>query len=347
MDEPLTSAQQQKHDAIRAVKDRNADALLSVPGVTGVGVGFSKDETGADTDELCLRVYTQTGKADAVRSQIGERVDGVRVAFIEFEYKKGAHTQRARYLEEGLTETEKAPVGDDAIGVDTGKYNPLVGGVSIGPSRSINGHYIAGTLGLMVRDRATGQPLMLSNHHVMCGDDGGSAPGDVICQPSRVDNFFGYCSNCAELLRSHVGNVGDGRQYGVDAAVAKLTYRGANIGEIAEVGERVTGMIAGHLNMPVFKRGRTTLETTGLIKDMSFDGAENFGPPYGRVVMRNQILVEPSVGRVFIQGGDSGSVLVNTKTMAAVGLCWASDNRNWGVASPIGVALDAVQADLY
>lgn len=40
-------------------------------------------------------------------------------------------------------------------------------------------------------------------------------------------------------------------------------------------------------------------------------------------------------------------VLVNTKTMAAAWLCWASDNRNGSVASPIGVALDAVQKDLY
>ncbi|MEO1242696.1 MAG: hypothetical protein AAFX54_12370 [Pseudomonadota bacterium] len=344
MSDPLNSAQQRRHEEIRAIKDRYADQYLDLPGVTGVGVGFMKTEKGEDTDELCLRVYTQKGAVSAVRELVGAQVENAPICVIEFEFSKDIHAQRARYLEEPPVEPGPPPPGVD---VDTGKYNPLVGGVSIGPSRTINGGHLAGTLGLVVRDRRSGNPVMLSNYHVMCGDDGGAARGDDICQPSRVDNWFGYCSDCGQLERWHVGNVGGGPEYGVDVAIARITARTGREGYITEVDDNVSGAAVGHLNMPVFKRGRTTTETTGLIKDMSMDGWEDFGPPYGRIKMRNQLLIEPSVGNTFIEGGDSGSVLVNPRTMNVIGLCWASDNKNWGVASPITAVLNAIEADIY
>ena len=64
--------------------------------------------------------------------------------------------------------------------IDTGTYATLEGGMSVGPCRSFfwsrrrsgAGNYVfTGTLGCIVTDNASKDPMMLSNFHVMCVDD--------------------------------------------------------------------------------------------------------------------------------------------------------------------------------
>ena len=68
-----------------------------------------------------------------------------------------------------------------ALQARTDRWRPAPGGVSIG-------HYkiTAGTLGCIVRDRATGDRLILSNNHVLANSND-AAPGDAVIQPGAAD----------------------------------------------------------------------------------------------------------------------------------------------------------------
>lgn len=59
--------------------------------------------------------------------------------------------------------------------------NPLLSGVSVGNFNRSS----TGTLGLIVRDRLTGSPAILSNWHVLCGSTQ-ARPGDVLVQPGPL-----------------------------------------------------------------------------------------------------------------------------------------------------------------
>ena len=68
-----------------------------------------------------------------------------------------------------------------ALQTHTSRWRPAPAGVSLG-------HYriTAGTFGCLVRDRATGAPLMLSNNHVLANSNDAN-PGDAILQPGPAD----------------------------------------------------------------------------------------------------------------------------------------------------------------
>lgn len=150
--------------------------LMALPNVVGVAAGY-KESGGVMTTDPSLVVLVRQKKPVAALSaedQIPRQVGGIQtdvreVGFIEAQQQLPNPRERFR------------PV--------------IPGGVSIG-------HYkvTAGTLGSMVRDRTTGEPLLLSNNHViansneaLAGDDilqpgatdGGTRPGDVVAALER------------------------------------------------------------------------------------------------------------------------------------------------------------------
>lgn len=192
----------------------------------------------------------------------------------------------------------------------------------------------------MVKDGYTNEALMLSNYHVMCANDGKAKIGDLLCQPSREDQWLGYCSDCAQLVRWEVkGDVEDssgGSLGGVDCAVASLTHRTATIGNIVQIGQ-ITGSTAVTLKMQVQKRGRTTRLTEGVVDDIDLTWEDDFGLPYGKVEFKKQIVIAPTTGK-FVEEGDSGSVLVSKSSkQEVVGLIWAADSSGCGLANPIAL----------
>ena len=79
-------------------------------------------------------------------------------------------------------QTDVVEVGEiKALKARTDKWRPAPGGVSIG-------HYLctAGTLGTAVKDAQTGDPLILSNCHVLA-ESGDAQLGDRIMQPGPID----------------------------------------------------------------------------------------------------------------------------------------------------------------
>jgi hypothetical protein len=259
-------------------------------------------------------------------------------------------------------------VGDlRALQERTDRWRPAPGGVSLG-------HYqiTAGTFGVVVRDRATGTRLILSNNHVLANSNDASA-GDPIIQPGAADGGrverdtiaalerfcpieFGtsppacsFASGVADIANALAGLLGSKHRLRafqsdpaasnlVDAAVARPADDDTILDEILEIGE-IQGTADAVLGMSVRKSGRTTGFTTGLIAVL--DATVTVGYGTGRTaVFENQIVTD-----AMSQGGDSGSLLVAAEAPHAVGLLFAGSDQAT-IHNPIQAVLDCLEVDL-
>jgi hypothetical protein len=251
----------------------------------------------------------------------------------------------------------------------TDRFRPAPGGVSIG-------HYqiTAGTLGTVVRDRATGERLILSNNHVLAnsnnaqiGDpilqpgpyDGGKQPDDVIGHLMRfcpitflgeqlpgncpLASFYVGVGNILAILTGSSHRISATRTTSqganqVDAAIAHPVDDSVISDEILEIGV-VTGKTNATLGMPVRKSGRTTGFTTGEITLL--DATVNVSYGTGRTAQfENQLVSGP-----MSQGGDSGSLLVAGDSLLAVGLLFAGSDQTT-IYNPIQAVLDCLEVDM-
>jgi hypothetical protein len=251
---------------------------------------------------------------------------------------------------------------------NTGKFRPAPGGVSIG-------HYqiTAGTLGVVVHDRGTGERLILSNNHVLANTNDAS-PGDPVIQPGAADGGTVRDDQIGTLLRfqpisfegtseppgcnlavtyAAFGNFlartlgSDHRVTAyrpqqaanlVDAALARPLNNGDVLDEILEVGA-ISGTVEGLPGMPVRKSGRTTALTSGEI--MSIDTTVTVGYGAGRTAVFEQQLVAGAMS----QPGDSGSLVVEASSQRAVGLLFAGSNTTT-IFSPIEFVQDLLNVNV-
>jgi hypothetical protein len=289
------------YESIQEVKERIEPEILRSPGVTGVGIGFKK-VSGENTDQLAIRVYVVQKRDVPASEAIPPTFDGIPTDVIEKTFQ--------------LTG-----------GIDTNRYDPLQGGISIAPCR----FNFAGTLGCLVFDNSSGQSMLLSCFHVLCVDNAWSK-GDEIAQPSTGDGGLCPSDVVATLDRGLLTGQ-------VDAAVAAQTSRGS-ICNIAEIGP-IAGTNTASLNLPVRKRGRSTGLTSGVVDDLALTITPDYGDSIGPQTLSNQIGIISTEGVSFSEPGDSGAVVVNDKT-EVVGLLFASDNNGGGVANPIGIVLTSL-----
>jgi hypothetical protein len=302
---------------VLAVKQSVEDDLLHRPGVTGVDVGY-KYVAGVRTNEVAIRVLVEQKRDVRANQRVPPEINGVRTDVIERRFELHAVSKS---------------VGEIVLMADTGTYNPVKGGISIGPCRVVGGSVFSGTLGAVVTDNATNQPLLLSNFHVMCVDNGWHV-GDTMAQPSRVDT--GVCPGgvVGQLQRAALTG-------SVDAAVCSLSGRGS-VCEIQDIGS-VTGTAAASLGLAVRKRGRTTGLTFGSVDSISLSVNLDYGDGIGVRTLTNQIGLTPDTAHnpKFGDHGDSGSVVVNGSRQV-VGLYFAGASDGTGVANPIADVLAAL-----
>lgn len=306
------------------VKESVEDELLKRPGVTAVGVGY-KYVNGQRTDEISVQVFVRRKRKNVPRKQmVPKTINGVPTDVIERTFVLQQLADRVR-------------VEDITLMADTTHYDPLKGGISIGPCRAIGGYVFAGTLGAVARDNATNDILLLSNFHVMCVDTGW-AVGDQMTQPSRVDTGHCPADVVGTLLRAQLTAA-------VDAAVCTLSGRGYAC-EIVDIGT-VTGTATATLGMAVRKRGRTTGLTYGTVDSISLSVNVDYDPSIGTRTLTNQIGVTPDLAHnpKFGDHGDSGSVVVNN-AREVVGLHFAGSDDGYGVANPIAAVLAALNISL-
>ena len=308
---------------MRRVKRGTEADLLGKPGVTGVDIGC-KYVGGQKTDEQAIRVYVQEKRDVPGEEAIPKRIAGVSTDVIERRFI--LHPERIRVQD--LTPRE-----------DKETYDPLQGGISIGPCREIDGYVYVGTLGVLVMDNATGEPMLLSNFHVL-GVDRQAAAGDTMAQPGLVDG-----GSCPEDVVGELQRMSLGRS--VDCAVARQTGRG-RVGDVQDIGP-IAGPGVASTNMAVRKRGRTTGLTYGLIETVDLSLRIDYGDGIGNRILRNQIgiNVDPARSGQFGAAGDSGSVVVN-EADEVVGLHFAgSEDGSFGAANPIRAVLAALDVSLF
>jgi catechol 2,3-dioxygenase-like lactoylglutathione lyase family enzyme len=286
------------------MKEAAERELLARDGVTGVDVGF-KYVAGSRTDTIAIRVFVRTKRDVPEADLIPRSIDGFPTDVIERTFELLVEAKPAE-----TTESRAA-----GAAVDSKTYNPIVGGISIGPCRSINGHTHSGTLGAVVADAESGKLLALSNFHVMCVDTDWNK-GDAIAQPSRGDGGVCPSSVIGSILRASVGGE-------VDCAVAALSRARPSAQQIVDVGY-VRGSADASLGGAVRKRGRTTGLTYGSVDGIAQTLKLNYGDGIGWRTLTHQIGIAPDgeMNQAFSVKGDSGSVVVNEKN-AVIGLLFA------------------------
>jgi hypothetical protein len=149
------------------------DDLLTRSNVVGVAVGFKESE-GIVTDEISVVVLVEQKKPLAALTPqdiVPKEIDGMRTDVVEVGVLRAFQGARAR-------------------------YRPVVpSGVSIGHFK-----VTAGTLGAVVRDKNTGERLLLSNNHVFANSNDAQL-GDVILQPAAMDGGQNPADVVARLER--------------------------------------------------------------------------------------------------------------------------------------------------
>lgn len=249
--------------------------------------------------------------------------------------------------------TDIIEVGEITLLQDRVTFNrPAQPGMSLG-------HYkiSAGTFGAVVKDKSTGELLLLSNNHVLAnitnGNDARAQIGDPIIQPGLYDGGNLENSTLAHLVRfvplySERGSsrckiaqtfemllnkcirifqpkyqvqvLRESEKFNlVDCAVAKPVNPEDISAEILEIGV-VAGVKEAALGLPIKKSGRTTGITSNQVLATNITiKISMHSQNYG--IFTDQILAGP-----MSMPGDSGS-LVLTNDNYAVGLLFAGSEQ--------------------
>jgi hypothetical protein len=318
---------------VQEIKEAHESALLALPNVVGVGVGY-KETKGETTDQVAVIVYVRRKEPIAslreheIVPTLLEAADEVRVP-----PRPGERDGGTLSLEGGAAPTDVKEVGEiDALAF-TARARPAHPGSSIG-------HFAvtAGTFGCLVRDTCSPCTIyLLSNNHVFA-DTNVAHLGDPILQPGAFDGGTHPHDTIAHLRRFVPIHFGTPERYNlVDAAVAEpLDVR---LAVASAVGLGIPrGTAEATLDLEVVKSGRTTQTTTGTIIDVDATVAVNFGVGVG--YFRHQILTTSMSA-----GGDSGSLLMSRDAREAIGLLFAGSaqvtvhNRIENVEMALGVTL--------
>lgn len=304
----------------RSAVNKAVRLWLSDPNVMFVDFGWRKRDNVRIEDEPCIRIHVMKKFSEGpslematergiTRGTIPKTIDGFPVDVPEHIYRLHHNADPRK-----------------------GLVAPMQGGISISDYK----RNIAGTLGGLVVDRKTGDPMILSNFHVLAGV-WSAPPGWFIYQPGRGDGGT-EANTVAQFVRHAMSS-------NLDAAVAKLTGDRQLVNKQLDLTPPVNGVAWAQLGMKVVKSGRTSGITHGRIigaegsLKMTYDGVKR--------VIRNVIEIEPSEGSTVSEPGDSGSFWLDEETMCAVGLHFAGgDNPERALAMDMHPVLDALNVDL-
>ncbi|HEY0513593.1 MAG TPA: trypsin-like serine protease [Thermoanaerobaculia bacterium] len=286
----------------------------SSPNIQGFGIA-ERVTQGQKVKELALKVYVE-------RKLPAAQVDALVPAQVKMP---------------GLKEpvyTDVQEIGKVQLEANTARYRPAMPGCGLG-------HYEveAGTFGCLVRKKGKPELYVLSNSHVLANEgfckagddvlqfakhDGGTQPGDVLCQ-------------LAEWVPFTFSD--DGFDNLVDAAIARVLKPEEVTSAVRMLGVPKGISTVVRRGMQVRKCGRTSDVTIGEITDidyrlpMTYKTADGAGT--GRVGLRDQVLCTR-----YTAPGDSGSAVFNMDGNI-VGLHFAGSPAS-SIFNRIGNVLDAL-----
>jgi hypothetical protein len=196
------------------------------------------------------------------------------------------------------------------------------------------GFMVIGTLGCLVRT-SDGFPALISNNHVIAGENRGIRSDDRILQPghSAFDPALqiAVLEDFVALEPSEPGAApikGTVTYNTVDAAIGRL-IKGVPYSK-GYLPTRAVGAPSGvapaMYGDEVFKVGRTTGLTFGVVTDVAtVVGPVLYGP--GECWFRSSIVVEGLNGTLFSDHGDSGSAVLKRSTGEKIGLLYAGNGE--------------------
>ncbi len=293
---------------VAQVKERVKQQLQQYSNVVGLGVGL-KRVGGQLTNEIALRVYVsqKLPKSELTKdSLLPERIEGVTIDVIE---------KRSRIFE--------------SIGDHRRRQAIMCGGISVG--NPIPGG--SGTIGAAVFDVFSGQQMILSNWHVLCGRLD-CRPNERIIQPGNGGLDSGTEADVVGRL-ARWSLTSD-----LDCAVAFVSGHRFCTDNLLGLGRVFPVALPPTIGMQVWKSGRTTGVTTGLIADLDGDFDVNYDS-LGIRHVTHQLVIE-SDGAVS-HPGDSGSLFVDEGNHP-VGLLFAGNDAGTSTdANPINGVMDALK----
>jgi endonuclease G len=213
------------------------------------------------------------------------------------------------------------------------RVDPLVGGISISRTSQVS----AGTLGGLVHDRSTGDPMLLSNFHVLAARWGVLPGGQRVVQPGTLDG-----GGPGDFIATYVRH---GMDDHVDAAVASIEGPRRLVASQFGLGT-YGGRAAPTLGQRLIKCGRTTQHTEGVVTGIEGQAVFTYGGVRWRI--RGIASIDPAPGSPVVSGpGDSGSMWIDAGTRAAVALHFAgSDQPERALAIDLGPVCDALAVDI-
>jgi hypothetical protein len=234
-----------------AVLAKHKGELLAIPGVTSCGIGY-REKDGVRTHDLSIQCTVATKmspeqlRAEGIELLPQQIIDDGSVVDVDVVQRSYQPHHELHEAARPCRSIVRRAESDSERRVRADRVAP---GCSVGHMNST-----AGTLGAIVFDQASGEPLVLSNWHVLHGLAG--SVGDSVMQPGPLDNDGGD-NYLGRLLRSYIGPSGD-------CAVATLEGR--------EFTQSIMGLDAipqrtASVNMDdlVVKSGRTTGVTYGIV----------------------------------------------------------------------------------
>lgn len=301
------NAQQQQE--VMAVLKKHEKRLKQYAGVYDVGIGYPISDEELKYGVLGILVYVnkKIAKEALDKDQIlPTEIEGIKVDVIETDPQ--AHDTLTDLLE--------------------GLHNPLVGGIYIGNANLKGG----GTLGMIVKQKGSGQPLGLTNWHVIKQRKGDR--GNPIVQPAWQPNEARY----------RVGNLHRWNKR-LDCAVFEINdsrnINGPN--SLLNVSGKIKGLQEPFIGMRVLKSGAKTGVTYGIVSSVSSN------------LKKIRIVRNPAQDKFSIEitdSGDSGSVWVTDEVnKKAVALHWGgdkaeTDNAEFALANNIKDVFDCLELEL-
>ncbi len=182
------------------------------------------------------------------------------------------------------------PVPHEAAAERDRHFDPVPGGVAIA-NQKLSG---VGTLGTVVFDNRTHQPMGLSAHHVLVGAVGQS--GDPVTQPASKES------------QETVGQVARWDKE-LDCAVFEFNHSRHISRTILGLAHSPTTIKEPLVGMSVTKSGRTTGVTYGIVDGVNPDGFTIIPDPN-----------HPAPNTEISSPGDSGALWIEVTTGAALGL---------------------------
>ncbi len=329
--------------ALESVEATAADLFALDPAIRSVGVARHSGGFG-------IRAIRNSSAIVALRAAAPSEIRGLPVLY----------TETPGEIESLLLvpSSELGSSSSASLVPEREKHRPIVGGLQVHSfdddlrlDTSAHGLMSVGTLGGFVR-LGDGRPALLSNNHVVAGENRGLRGADRILQPGNLAfDSEGQIAVLTDFVALRFSPFGASPKEGtaifneVDAGVAALEPSVSFVqGYLPFRGLVAPQSIASALpGDRVFKVGRTTGLTIGEVTEVgTIVGPVGYGP--GPCWFRRSFVIEGIDGTLFSDKGDSGSLVVRTNG-EAIGIVFAGNSRQTYACS-IETALDALKCTL-